>query len=315
MISILIISINAIGDTYISLSALEIIKRNFDQVKIDFVINTPSELLFNSINDISVFTLKTKNPLDLLKLLLKIRKINYDYVFNFFPGRYNTILTFFTKGTTKTGYSNYFKLDNWHKNSQRVKVIGRKRVDHIWTPNMTYLERIELVLDSVGILGKVIYKFKYPNISIERGRYIVLHPFSKSSERALEFNSIRLIIRALSEKFDSDIYILGTHKEFDRRYFKLQEINKIQLVLEKKIEDLVQLIINSNLFIGVDSFPLHLADAYNTNFIGLFGPTSPSSVLVNKTKSIRIITDSLFSYDSKEIVNAIMEKLNNISYK
>ena len=101
MKNILIVSVNAIGDTYISLAALEILKKNFDEVKINFVINKPSEFLFGPLKDITLYTLEKKKALNLLILLLKIRKGNYDYVFNFFPGRFNTVLTFLVKSNIK----------------------------------------------------------------------------------------------------------------------------------------------------------------------------------------------------------------------
>ena len=200
-------------------------------------------------------------------------------------------------------------MGDWYNKSQKVKVIGEKSVENIWVANMTYLQRIEVVLNSVGIFGSIMYKFKYPKILSEKDRNIILHPFSRSSERALTFSLIKQLISILSEKFNVDIYLLGTQNEFESRYVRLQENNKVKLAYVNKIEDLIQLIINSFLFIGVDSFPLHLADAYDTNFIGLFGPTDPKSVLVNYHNAITFSTLELNKLSFEELFARINKTL------
>lgn len=305
MKNILIVSVNAIGDTYISLSALEVLKRNIGQVKINYVIDKPSAFLLYPLKDIKTYILKSKNLINLIILLLEIRKQKYDYILNFFPGRFNTVLTFLTKGRIKAGYFNILKVQDWYNKSQKVKVMGINSVGKFWIPKMSYLKRVELVLDSVGIREEINSKFKFLNISLKKSNYIIIHPFSRYLNRALSFETIALLIDELKNKYDKRIIIIGNQSEFGDKYLKLQEKDIAELIFKDKIEDLIYLIMNAFLFIGVDSFPIHIADAHNINIIGIFGPTNPKSVLVNFSNAIRFDTNNLNKLPFKDLITGI----------
>jgi ADP-heptose:LPS heptosyltransferase len=308
----LIISVNAIGDTFISLTAIEKLKKRFDDVRIDFAIDNLSKFLFDPFVEIKTYILKNKNPTSLLKLILEVRKQNYDYVLNFFSGRYNSALTFLAKGKIKAGYFNLSRLSRWDDKSQKVKVIGLNNIGKLWIPQMSYLKRVELVLNSVGINEEINSKYKYPNISINKSNFIIIHPFSRYLDKALSFETITLLVEEIKIKYGAKIAIIGNQKEFETEYFRLKNYSLVELIYKNKIEDLISFIIYSSLFIAVDSFPLHVADAYNSNFVGVFGPTNPNSVLINKNKSIKIETNSLFSYNHNKIVFSVMKKIEEI---
>jgi ADP-heptose:LPS heptosyltransferase len=307
-IKILIISTNAIGDTYISLSALEIINR-YDTAKIDFVTSIEAKILFEPLQGLNVFLFSKKDPFSYLSVLLRIRKTEYDYVLNFFPGRINTIFTILAKGKTKAGYFNFKKIRDWYRNPQIVKIIGNKKNREIWMPYMTYLQRIQLVLNVVGIKTVIDSKYIYKGILNEKNNLIVIHPFSKFSDRLLSPETITALINELRNTFDNKIVIIGKFDELSRLNEIMTKVDNVEFYCKEKIEDLIELITNSFLFIGVDSFPLHIADSFNSDFIGIFGPTDPHSVLINSNKSIKLYADSLSNYSTEIIIMLLKNKI------
>ena len=83
----------------------------------------------------------------------------------------------------------------------------------------------------------------------------------------------------------------------------------IKIIESPVIENLINVIKYAKLFIAVDSFPIHLADSYNTSFIGIFGPTKASSVLVNHYKSIQFEVDTLQRISNENLLKEIKEKI------
>src|SRR5208282_5983780 len=53
----------------------------------------------------------------------------------------------------------------------------------------------------------------------------------------------------------------------------------------KRSEAFLRLLESSDLFIGVDAGPLHLADAMGVSAVGIFGPTAPETIL-DRTSAI-----------------------------
>jgi ADP-heptose:LPS heptosyltransferase len=101
------------------------------------------------------------------------------------------------------------------------------------------------------------------------------------------------------------IIVIGSQKDMKSLLWLHDIYPKVEINLSPPFHELVSIISTCSMFIGVDSYPLHIADAYNTNFVGIFGPTNPHSVLVNDKKNIRFEVKSLQSIDSEILVNRI----------
>ena len=118
------------------------------------------------------------------------------------------------------------------------------------------------------------------------------------------------MIYFLREKNDKRIIILSSRGDHNFKFLNSLSSNEIKILVNPAISDLVNVIINAKLFIGVDSFPIHLADAYNSSFLGIFGPTNSFSVLINHNKSIQFKTNSLENIANQELLEVIKNKIN-----
>jgi ADP-heptose:LPS heptosyltransferase len=313
-ISVLIICTNAIGDCYLSFSAVSALMDKYPNVKISIVINQESKILIPLLSFQEVFIIKSRSFYSTVRLLWEIRKINYNYTFSFFPGQINTIFLLLSKSRIKAGFKNVKKIVDWYGKSQTVYVNLNNEQQLEWKSQGNFLDRIKLVLEAAEIKDVQVAKYKPNTLSLKNNSLglIVIHPISKMSKKSLSVVQLVSILEFLKSKFNFEFVVIGGN-ELDNipDFRKVFTLNNVHLKVNESIFNLIQLIYNSRLFIGVDSFPVHLADSLNRNFVGIFGPTNPKSVLVNSNKSIYFSVDNMQDIDSNRLIQSLNEYLSN----
>lgn len=279
---ILIISLNALGDTYLSCSALSILRDHFRKPIIDFVVNKKSEFFIEQFNLNKIFYLKHKSIKEIIRTYYLLRKGKYDIAFSFFPGRVNTFFLIGSNAKIKSGFINLRRIDEWHDKAQTIYLKGRDVPfrKQIWKPKMNYLERIKICLISVGVVVKDLYKPRFSNPDLTLNNFnsdVVIHFTSSRFYRNLKSQEFQNLVYHLSTKMNLRVNLLGSKKDFIR-FDKIRDSKNVQFVSDPKIDILIATLLKTKVFIGVDSFPIHLADAYNIKTIGIFGGTRPESV-------------------------------------
>jgi ADP-heptose:LPS heptosyltransferase len=149
-------------------------------------------------------------------------------------------------------------------------------------PSRHHVDQVFQVCEVLGLGGTPdahAYPFPLPPASVE---------FAKRLRAAL--GPLRLAVGHFRTKPDKTWPIAAVNRAIDR--FLDEHPTDAVVVLGKREEDLVGLspraiplaglplasaaavIAAADLFVGVDSFPLHVADMWNVPGVGLFGPTS-----------------------------------------
>jgi len=201
------------------------------------------------------------NPIELFKAVLYLKKHNYDLGFN--PWGHGDDSAFFITYCKK--FTFYKKCDNFSK-----------------TYNL--YDRVRSYLELPIIKNKGIINPSFTNI-----KQILIAPISTDITKNLSEKETILLLNQLKEKFHDAKIILAVPKNNS-----MQNININKFIFGKSTRNSKQFLntlLSSDLFIGVDSGPLHLAMALNINCIGIFGPTSPNTILDNNTK-IKILRDN-----------------------
>lgn len=312
--SILIISANAIGDTLISASAIIPLKLKFPNSKIVFVINSNSQILDPILQCDEKYVLDSKTVSQFVKIVVNLRRQKFDYAFNFFPGRLNTLFLLLAKTEVKAGFINIRKEINWHNKSQTVYVNKTSKKKFVWLSNQSFLERIALVLKSAGLDNISLIKYPIQNNvkKVQHKEFILLHPFSMMYNKSLSLTQIQELIVFLKNKFSDSIIIIGGSELINNRQFRSYAYEQnIFLKINESIQVVTSLIHNSKLFIAVDSFPIHIADSLNTNFIGIFGPTNPLSVLTNFHKSLSFNVENLQTVSAISLTDSCRKYIDN----
>lgn len=315
-LSFLIISTNAIGDSYLSLSAINLIKEAYNDSKIYLLFNSEASLLIPFISVEKVFILKSRTIFHIIKMVREIRKIHFDYSLTFFPGRINSILLSLSRSRIKAGFRNFNKIENWHNKIH--KVYSNVQVNKIeeWTPELNFMDRIKMVLNTIGINNEKINKYTLTDFQKvnKKKESILIHPFSMITNKSLSNIQLLSLIDFLIDRFDSKIIIIG-----GKELIPLSELfcniskEKISIKFNESLNNIVELIERAKLFIAVDSFPIHIADSLNADFVGIFGPTNPSSVLVNFQKSIFFKVENLNQISNENFIREIDHYLTGLN--
>ena len=311
MNTVIIISTNAIGDTFLSFSAIEFIKKQLKDYRIDFVVDENSYQMFKSIPGVSKFYIIKKDLKTIWKIVSKLRSEQYKFSFNFFPGRINSFINYFSGAQKKAGYIELKKNINWHIKKQMVVVNGKKMKKYCWHPNMEYLARISLVLQSIGISTTGLKKIRPINKELlqkSTAKQIVIHPFSRFPERSFSKKTLILLVNFLTHN-DYKTEIICSSLDLKYNFLKLLQSTNVKISNDQDLKYLTDHIYSAQLFIAVDSFPLHIADAHNSSFLGIFGPTYCNSVLTNREKGVQLKTSSLQNVSFESILPHIEHRL------
>lgn len=314
MVKVLIISCNAIGDTYLSASALEALRNFAPSLEFHFIVQRNSNFLLKHLHIDKIYFIDSKSITNIFNLIKRIRNDKYSIVFTFFPGLVNTLFFYSVKSEIKAGFPNFIKRNQWYNISQKSVTKGISNKGFTWQPEMNYLVRISKLLELTGIDPKYVKKPIYDNLKLSVNHTIdgiTVHYKATDSNRSISNDDVIKLIGELFDNGINKITLIGIERDFNNQIIQFCKKTNVEIIVNPSLQKLLDLILDIKLFVGVDSFPLHIADAYNTNFLGIFGPTFPSSVLVNSNKSIRFEYSNYLKIDIRflvEKITAIYEK-------
>ena len=275
MVKIVIVSTNAIGDSYISCSAIDTLNNKIGNINTELITLYDSKCFVDSLNVNKAYYIKKRSFDCFLRLKKELKDKHYDYAFSFFPGRFNSIVINLLESKYKYYYKNYIKIVDWHNTCQYLWVNGKKS-NIYWNNNMNFLDRVNiplgLLFQNKVSVKKPIFNFKVPN-KIVSSPQIVINYQSRDIRKRLSIRILNSIIDFLENDLNLSVCVIN----FDEHTNKdLRSKNILPNV--KNFPILVNNILNSDLFITVDSFLLHVADAYRIKMLGLFNITNPNSV-------------------------------------
>jgi hypothetical protein len=118
-----------------------------------------------------------------------------------------------------------------------------------------------------------------PRALPDRAKRIVLVPFSTDVRKALDRHDLELVIDSLRRRFQIERIVVAGMKH-ELKGSKGLPVEPFVLGKSRRASQrFIDLLRSAELFVGVDSGPLHLADALGISTIGIFGPTAPETVL------------------------------------
>lgn len=219
-----------------------------------------------------------------MSLILLLRKNKYDLIY--VPSR--------GKGTDGTLLMAFFAGAR-HRIGFDVEGAGfLNTVSLKFKNNVSISEQNLFLLDAAGLKvkrEKTVLDIPEEDMALARGltgeggfsTIISLHPGAVWNARYRcwpEENYISLVKALVSE--GAQVVIIGSKDEMGGNIARSVNHNAVIDVTGKlTIPQLAAVIKLSDMLIGNDSGPLHIAEATSTPYIGIFGPTSPRQVLSN----------------------------------
>lgn len=274
----LIVRLSSLGDIVHTLPLVHKLKTYFPNSQVDWLVGKGCYELLSYISEIHNVFLPT------LKDLLVIRNSLYDYVID-------------VQGLFKSAFL--------CRLARGKKIIGFKLSREF--SHLFYDERVDLgdlfntrrhVVDlNLELLNKIAnnqsYKVKFLIPRVERpdnknlvnidNNSIIVFPSTRWESKMWPSEYWFDFVSEISKS--SKVYICASLKDLRQISDLISKLNKfkipyISLIGKTNIKDLMYLIQNIKLVVGMDSFGLHLASAIKNDYespevIGIYGPTSP----------------------------------------
>lgn len=284
---ILIIKETSLGDVLHSTIAIEIIKKNYPEAEITFLVDKSAYDIVKhnpNINDFIVFDfelMRTKWKSDIssvLKLIKnttkKVRKNKYDMAFDL-------------QGLLRSVYFLY------RARADKKFVKGRWIcLKHFRSKKMHAIEEIKNVLrlSGMGISNTKPYIYTtdkdktkiyelLKRINPQAKKILLISPFTGWISKNWGINNYK----RLTHKISNDILVLFTgvaevRDKINNIIAYLKNDNAYNLAGELNLLEFVELIKNVDLVLTSDGFPMHTAGAFNIPVISLFGPSDENRV-------------------------------------
>jgi len=222
--------------------------------------------ILEALNNVMIKKVNKRNPFSFFKTIYFLKHKSIDIGFN--PWGHGKDSEYFV--TFAKRFFFYKKFDNFPK-----------------THNLYDRVRKYFLLETMK--EKILHSFPVHN-----KKNIVLAPISTDITKNLSLEQITYLIKFLKTNIPMANITVALPKTF-----KNIPTNAEKFIFGKSTEksyQYLQLLRSCDLFIGVDSGPLHLALALNIDSIGIFGPTSPATILDNKQKIIVLRDPNLHNH-------------------
>jgi lipopolysaccharide heptosyltransferase III len=285
---ILVVRMRHLGDVLLTSPVFTHLKKTVPEAEIDVLINAESLPMLEGHPAISNYFLYDRRWKSLsffkkiaheIKLLLQVRKNQYDLVLNLTEGDRGAIVALVSGAPIRVGFdpegSGFFGKKRAY--THIVKICPHPR--HTVERQLDALRRIGIFPPSherdlmLHVPEEAIQKMQ----KFGRG-FVLIHPVSRWLFKSPPASFFAELIKALHQSGKKVLLTGGTDKEglqlIQEIQAKVSDIPMTTLAGKTTLKELAALMRLSAALITVDSVPLHMASALKTPVIALFGPTS-----------------------------------------
>lgn len=285
---IMVIKFRYMGDSIWMLPFADNLKRNLPHIKLSIVVNEGAESCFYttpSVDRVIPFPRKEiKKPAGALKFLSfirQIRRLKPDVIIELTDADRPAIVGFLSGAKIRIGYSNE---NSWRKRLFTYIVQSKIYSKHMVDYHLDMLRELGMKIydDSIKIPidDKIFQSLKEKMPTVFDGsekRKILVHPGARNHLRQWGTKKFAYICDALSDHYR--VILVAGHNEG-------AILNEVVNYMKTKPEiysnnltfyEFAALCELSDMFIGNDSGPIHIASA-KTFVVGIYGPTLPESI-------------------------------------
>lgn len=312
---ILVIRLGAIGDVIRTMPVLECIKKKYPNSKIDWLVEDRAS---NILQDSSLINEIISIPRSKINLLLKekkyfslfsliknlisyIRSKKYLIVYDFHGILKSGLLSFFSNAPVRVGYSRkYSKEFNYLFNNKLYPlsegpVMRIAKNFYLLGMNLSDKAKLSWNIHIPESDKTYIHRFLKDNNLIDK-KIIAVSPFVSLAGRYKEWfaeNYAELINMILSKYSDYEVVITSGPGEEEKLQNLLSMIKyKVYPLPSKNLKQLAYMISIVDFIITGDTASMHLADAFNTDIVAVFGPSDVNVTKPFNSYNIVIIKDS-----------------------
>lgn len=281
---ILVINLKYIGDTVWMLPFIKNLKLNLPDAEISALINTGSEVFLKLMPELSeVIGLERKEIkgkwgfLRLIRFLKEIRDKNFDAVFVLSNSDRPTIIGFASGAKIRIG----FKTDNWWRGLLLTKRIrwNANKSPHMSEYNLQALTDVGLKIydkiPTIDVPNSVIERItnKFSILRTRDRKSILVHPGARGRPRQWGVEKFADVINSLGNCYK--IFLIGGPHDAGIVHAISSKLKSPPDIVSTDLEllEFAALCKLSDLFVGNDSAPIHIAASVGLFVIGIYGPT------------------------------------------
>ncbi|MBF0484183.1 MAG: lipopolysaccharide heptosyltransferase II [Candidatus Omnitrophica bacterium] len=301
---IVIFRTDRIGEVILTTPLIKALKEKYPAAHITFFTSKLAEEILQfvpRIDSIHTFdTLSKPNFFDFLKLILQLRKGNFDLTLISNPHKYIHLAAFLSGIKNRIGFSR--KWGKWLL-THSIKDVRSEGKIHEIQANLQLLNILDIKQDlikpeiSVPEIFKEDFKQQICELNLDPTKPIIsIHPGSSYIYKRWPKEYFIDLIHQLLKSYSAQICINGdaSEKKLCEDIASHFSSNVVSLAGKFTLKDLTIFLSLSNLVITNDSGPMHIADALNKNLIAIFGrgnegtgpnrwgPKGPNSYILHK---------------------------------
>ncbi len=295
---ILIIRLSAIGDVLRTLPAFHILRKNFPEAYIAWIVEEGAKDILEAhpgIDEVIIFPKKElaakfksrktffKGLKQFFLLMKKIRKKKFEVAIDFHGLFKSGIISFLSGAKDRVGFTKPFTKEmNFLFNNRRFS-LDSDRLNRV-ERNITLVEKLGLNVNQeppeIHVPKKdseLILSFLRQNRVEPQRPLIAIHPGTSPSTPYKRWDAYRYAVVADKVIEDSAAQIIFTWANEEIEMVKeITGLMKYRAIIAPETENLCQLaeiFKRSDLYLGSDTGPMHLAAFVKTPVVAIFGPT------------------------------------------
>ncbi len=293
--SILIVKLSAIGDVVHSLPLVEVLRKNFPEARIDWVVEEDSSQIIKDHKDIDHVIVSHRKSWqrrllkrgersaafrEIIQFLKELRSEEYDLVIDLHGLFKSGILTGLSKGKRKVGTTGFtegsqlFLTERPYPVDYNQHALDRylKMADYLRCTKDSWKGRIPLRESDKTFIDKFIREN-----AIQKERLVAINPIAKWKTKLWEPSRFAILADRLQKELSCEIVFTGSRDDravMDEILERMGE-RPFNLAGETNLKELAYLYSNCRLLISTDTGPMHVAAAMGCPVVVLFGPTDP----------------------------------------
>jgi lipopolysaccharide heptosyltransferase I len=294
--SILIVKLSAIGDVVHSLPLLEVLRKNFPEARIDWLVEEEGSQIIEGHKDLDRVIvshrkswqkrfLRVNQKAAVLKEIREfigsLRTLQYDLVIDLQGLFKSGLLTGLSRGRRKIGFTGGGKEGSYLFLTERPHFFDYDK--HALDRYLAAAESLSCTINSFKgeIPIRPIDKERVDRLlrhhSLDQEVMVAINPVARWATKLWDEQNYAPLADKLQRELSCKVLFTGSKgdRPLIARIVERMETHPLNLAGEVNLKELAYLYTRCRLVISTDTGPMHIAAAMNTPVVALFGPTAP----------------------------------------
>jgi len=275
--TVLVIKLRAIGDVLLSTIVTKNLRTAFPHARIDFLTERPSRDILAGNRFIDETIVFDRLAFNGIRILLEIRRRNYDLVIDLFGNPRSAFMTLASGAMHRVGYA--FRMRRFAYN---ILVEPRGNTIHNTEFNLDALRALGIDVSDRSIyfplnLGSQNFAERFLEKNPLNGQMLVaLNAAGGWYTKRWRLEQYAALGDQIIEKFNAKVILIWGPGEY-QDVEKLKSSMKHEAIIPPvtSLKELGALLKKCAFLVTNDSAPMHIAAAVGTPVVAIFGPTSP----------------------------------------